>query len=87
MRAMETAVVAERAQGLGTAPTARTELLKCDQEPRQSRATLCGPVDHTVHGVLRARILEWAAVPFSRGSSRPRGRTQVSRIAGGFFTS
>ena len=75
MRRIETAMVAEHAQGLGTASTARTELLKCDQEPRESRATLCGPVDHTVHGILRARILEWAAVPFSRGSSQPRGRT------------
>ena len=41
----------------------------------------------TVHGILQARILEWAAFPFSRGSSQPRDRTQVSHIAGGFFTS
>ena len=34
-----------------------------------------------------ARILEWVAVPFSRASSQPRDRTQVSHIAGGFFTS
>ena len=40
-----------------------------------------------VHGILQARILEWVAVPFSRGSSQPRDRTQVSHIAGGFFTS
>ena len=38
-------------------------------------------------GVLQARILEWAAFPFSRGSSQPRDRTQVSRIVGRFFTS
>ena len=38
------------------------------------------------HGILQARILQWVAFPFSRGSSQPRGRTQVSRIAGGFFT-
>ena len=38
-------------------------------------------------GILQARILEWVAVPFSRGSSPPRNRTQVSHIAGGFFTS
>ena len=37
-------------------------------------------------GILQARILEWVAMPFSRGSSQPRDRTQVSRIAGGFFT-
>ena len=41
---------------------------------------------YTVHGILQARILEWIAMPFSRGSSQPRDRTQVSRIAGGFFT-
>ena len=40
--------------------------------------TLCKPVDYTVHGILQARILEWVAVPFSRGSSQPRDRTQVS---------
>ena len=40
----------------------------------------------SVHGILQARILEWVAIPFSRGSSLPRDRTQVSRIAGRFFT-
>ena len=49
--------------------------------------TLCEPMDYTVYGILQARILEWVAVPFSRGSSQPRDQTQVSRIAGGFFTS
>ena len=39
------------------------------------------------HGILQARILEWVAFPFSRGSSQPKDQTQVSRIAGGFFTS
>ena len=48
--------------------------------------TLCDPTDCTVHGILQARILEWVAIPFSRGSSQPRDRTQVSCIAGGFFT-
>ena len=42
---------------------------------------------YTVHGILQARILEWAAFPFSRGSSQPRDWTQVSHIAGRFFTS
>ena len=37
--------------------------------------------------ILQARILEWVAFPFSRRSSQPRDQTQVSRIAGGFFTS
>ena len=40
-----------------------------------------------VNRILQARILEWVAFPFSRGSSQPRDRTQVSRMAGGFFTS
>ena len=41
---------------------------------------------HTIHGILQASILEWVAFPFSRGSSQPRDQTQVSRIAGEFFT-
>ena len=49
--------------------------------------TICDPIDYTAHGILQARILEWVAVPFSRGSSQPMDRTLVSRIAGGFFTS
>ena len=44
-------------------------------------------MDNTVCGILQARILEWLAVPFSRGSSQPRDQTQVSHIAGEFFTS
>ena len=57
----------------------------------QSYLTLCDSVDYSpsgssVHGILQARILEWVAIPFSRGSSRPRDRTRVSCIAGGFFT-
>ena len=53
--------------------------------------TLCDPVDYkppgsSVHEVLQARILEWVAIPFSRGSSWPRDQTQVSCIAGRFFT-
>ena len=44
-------------------------------------------MDYTAHGILQARILEWVASPFSRGSSQPRHRTQVSCIAGRFFTS
>ena len=44
-------------------------------------------MDYRVHGILQARILEWVAFPFSRGSSQPRDRTQVYYIAGRFFTS
>ena len=57
----------------------------------QSRLTLCNPMDcsppgSSVQGILQARILAWVAIPFSRGSSWPRDRTQVSGIAGKFFT-
>ena len=40
----------------------------------------------SVYGILQARILEWVAIPFSRGSSQPGDRTQISCIAGRFFT-
>ena len=37
--------------------------------------TRCNPMDYIVHGILQTSILEWVAVPFSRGSSQPRDRT------------
>ena len=49
--------------------------------------TLCDPMNWIVHGILQARTLEGAAFPFSRGSSQPKDRTQVSHIVGEFFTS
>ena len=63
-------------------------------ESFQSCPTLCDPMDcsplgSSVHGILQARILEWAAVPSSRGSSQPRDLSHVSYcscIAGNFFT-
>ena len=56
----------------------------------QSCPTLCDPMDcslpgSSVHGVLQARILEWVAMPSSRGSSQPKDWTQVSCIKGRFF--
>ena len=53
--------------------------------------TICHRVDcslpvSSVHGISQARILEWVAMPSSRGSSQPRDWTQVSCIAGRFFT-
>ena len=53
--------------------------------------TLCNPMDcsppgSSVHGILQARILEWVAISFSRGSSQPRNRTQVSCFTDRFFT-
>ena len=53
----------------------------------RSHPALCNPMDYTVHGILQARILEWVAFPFCRGSSQPWDQTQVSHIASGFFTS
>ena len=66
------------------------EILTCckvNTKVTQSCPILCDSMGKTVHGILQARILEWVAVPFSRGSSQPRDRTQVSYIAGEFFTS
>ena len=61
-----------------------------ENEVAQSCPTLCDLVDcsqsgSSVHGILQARILEWVAISFSRGSSRPRDQTQVFRIAGRGF--
>ena len=58
----------------------------------QSCPTLCNPMDcsppgSSVHGILQARILEWVAVPSSKGSFQPKDQTCVSCIAGRFFTS
>ena len=61
-----------------------TKLLSCVQlcDPMN-----CSPTGSSVHWILQARILEWVAYPFSRGSSQPRNQTWVSCIAGRFFTS
>ena len=57
----------------------------------QSYPTLCDPMNcsppgSSVHGILQARIVEWVAMPSSRGSFQPKDRTQVSHIVGRFFT-
>ena len=54
-------------------------------------STLCDPMDcslsgSSIHGIFQARVLEWIAISFSWGSSRPRDQTQVSRIVGRRFT-
>ena len=59
--------------------------------PAQSCPTLCDPMNcsppgSSVQGILQARIMEWVATAFSRGSSRPRDQIQVSHTAGRFFT-
>ena len=60
-------------------------------EVTQSCPTLCDPMDcsppgSSVHGIFQARVLEWVAISFSRGSSHPRDRTPVSRTTGRRFT-
>ena len=60
-------------------------LSESESEVAQSCPTLCDLVDcslpgSSVHEILQARILEWVAISFSRGSSQPRGRTQISCI-------
>ena len=57
----------------------------------KSCRTLCDPINcsppgSSVHGIFQARILEWVAISFSKGSSQPRDWTHISCIAGGFFT-
>ena len=60
-------------------------------EVTQSCLTLCNPIDcslpgSSVHGIFQARVMEWVAISFFRGSSQPRDRTQVSHIADRHFT-
>ena len=59
-------------------------------EVARSCPTLCDLMDcslpGSIHGIFQARILEWVAISFSRGSSRPRDQTRVSCIAGRHFT-
>ena len=74
--------------GLTEVPTSTEKtqsILKMKVKVIQSCPTLCDPMDYTVHGILQARILEWVAIPFSRGSYWPRNQTEVSCITGGFF--
>ena len=57
----------------------------------KSCLTLCDPMDYSlsgssIHGVFQARIVEWVAISFSRGSSQPRNRTPISCFADRFFT-
>ena len=60
---------------------------KDNESENQLCPILCDLMDYTIHGILQARKLKWIAFPFSRGSFQPRDPTQVSSIAGGFFTS
>ena len=66
-----------------------------ESEVAQSCPTLFDPMDcnlphssiQALPGIFQARVWEWVAISFSRGSSQPRNRTQVSCIAGRFFSS
>ena len=65
--------------------------LESESEIVQSCPTLCNPMDcslpgSSVHGIVQARVLEWGAISFSRGSSWPRDRSRVSLIVGKCFT-
>ena len=65
-------------------------LLPSGREVTQSCPTLCDPMDcslpgFSVHGIFQAKVLEWVAIAFSRGSSCPRDRTKVSCITGRRF--
>ena len=62
------------------------QVLKVKVKVAQLCPTLRSLMEYTVHGILQAKILEWVTIPFSRESSQPRDQTQVSYIAGGFFT-
>ena len=62
-----------------------------ESEVTQSCPTLCDPMNcnlpgSSVHGIFQVRVLEWVAISFSRGSSRPRDQTRVSHIVGRHFT-
>ena len=63
----------------------KVKVLVDQSHPALCNALDCSPPGSSVHGVLQARILEWVAISFSRGSSLPRDWTQVSCIAGRFF--
>ena len=76
-----------QAGSLPLAPPGKPKFMSVIVKVAQLCPTLCDPVDCTVCGVLQARILEWVAFSFSRGSSQPRDRTQIAHTAGRFFTS
>ena len=58
-------------------PSCQTLIMKVKVKVAQSCRTLCDSTEYTGHGILKARILEWVAMPSSRGSSQPRDGTQV----------
>ena len=70
--------------------SAKETVERKESEVTQSCPTLCDPMDYSlprssIHGIFQARLLEWVAISFSRGSSQPRDQTWVSRIVGRHF--
>ena len=70
---------------------AHWEQVLSESDVAQSSPTVCDPMDcnlpgSSVHGIFQVGVLEWVAIFFSRGSSRPKDGTQVSRIVGRRFT-
>ena len=66
-------------------------MLESESEVAQSCTTLFDPMDgslprSSIHGIFQAKVLEWVAISFSRGSSQPRDQTWVSHIVGRHFT-
>ena len=59
--------------------------MKSESESHSVMSDSLQTLDYTVHGILQARLWKWVAFPISKGLSQPKDRTQVSRIAGGFF--
>ena len=69
----------------------KKEIPKMERKVAQLCPTLCNPMDcslpgFSAYGIFQARVLEWVAISFPRGSSRPRDRTRVSHMEGRFFT-
>ena len=78
-------ITMNKASGGDGIPPELVQILK-EVKVAQLCLTLRISVNCIVNEILQTRILEWVAMPFSRGSSQPRDRTQVSCMAGGFFT-
>ena len=80
----------KRGQNMRTCPMPLSGLV-CECEVAQLCLTLCNPMDcslpgSSIHGIFQPRVLEWGAISFYRGSSRPRDRTRVSHIVSRCFT-
>ena len=63
-----------------------SSLLSCSVVSDSLQPQDCSPPSSSAHGILQARILHWAAIFFSKGSSQPRNQTHDSCTAGRFFT-